>query len=171
MSAASAKPAAALIAEGSAHHRAGRLEAAAVCFDAAARQMPHDPRPWRALGLIAQQQGRFADSLEPTRRALSIEPGAADLSNLANALSRLGRAAEALEAAQAAAALEPRLAAAQANCGVALRALGRCGEAVERFRTAARLDSANPEAHANLGVALTEYGATQEAEAALERRR
>ena len=169
MSAPRAKPAAALIAEGGAHHRAGRLDAAAACFEAATRSAPHDPAPWRALGLIAQQQGRFADSLEPTRRALALHRGAADLSNLANALAQLGRHAEALEAAQAAAALDPKLAAAQGNLGVALRALGRRGEAAERFRAAAKLDPANPEAHANLGVTLTELGAAQEAEAALER--
>ncbi len=159
---------AALIAEGFAHHRAGRLDDAVARFQAAAQATPQSAQAWRMLGLIAQQQGRFADSLEPTRRALALERTASDLSNLANALSRLGRSEEALASAEAAAALDPGLAAAQSNLGVALRALGRRTEAVERFRAAATLEPDNAEAHANLGVILTELGALQEAQAALE---
>ena len=162
------KPTAALLAEGLAHQRAGRLDAAAASFAAAARQSPDDPQAWRNLGVVAQQQGRYADSLEPTRRALALERRPADLSNLANALNSLGRPGEALEAAGEAIALDPRFAAAQANAGVALRALGRRAEAAERFRAAAGLEPANAEAHANLGVTLTELGAVQEAEVALE---
>ena len=157
-----------LIAQGLAHHRAGRLEKAAASFQAATRRDPHAAQPWRMLGLIAQQQGRFDDSLEPTRRALALERSASDLSNLANALTRLGRAEDALAAAQEAAELDPTLAAAQANLGVALRALGRREAAVEPFRRAAELEPRNAEAHANLGVTLTELGQVQAAEAALE---
>ena len=162
------KPTAALLAEGLAHQRAGRLDAAAESFAAAARQSPDDPQTWRNLGVVAQQQGRFADSLEPTRRAMALQRRPADLSNLANALNSLGRPGEALDAAEEAIALDPRFAAAQANAGVALRALGHRAEAALRFRAAARLEPANAEAHANLGVTLTELGAVQEAEAAIE---
>ena len=168
MAAPTAQPPMALIAQGLAHHRAGRLDAARASFAAAADAAPREPQAWRMLGLIAQQQGRFADSLEPTRRALALERIAPDLANLANALSRLERDEEARDAAEEACALNPELAAAQSNLGVALRALGRREEAAERFRTAARLQPRNAEAHANLGVTLTELGAVQEAEAALE---
>lgn len=162
------KPTAALLAEGLAHQRAGRLDEAARAFAAAARQSPDAPQAWRNLGVVAQQQGRFADSLEPTRRALALERRPADLSNLANAFNSLGRAAEALDVAEEALALDPALPAAQANAGVALRALGRLAEAADRFRAAVRLEPNNAEARANLGVTLTELGAVQEAEAALE---
>ena len=157
-----------LIAKGMARHRAGRLDEAVAAFQAAARQSPGEAQAWRMLGLVAQQQGRFADSLEPTRRALALERTASDLSNLANALSRLGRAEEALAAAEAATALDPGLAAGQSNLGVALRSLGRRAEAARCFRTASQLEPRNAEAHANLGVTLTELGEVQAAEAALE---
>ena len=160
--------AAELIAEGLAHHRANRLEKAAASFQAATQYDPRAAQAWRMLGLVAQQQGRFADSLEPTRRALALERSASDLSNLANALTRLGRMEEALTAAQEAADLDPGLAAAQSNLGVALRALGRREAAAEHFRRAVQLEPRNAEAHANLGVTLTELGQVQAAEAALE---
>ena len=168
MAARDAKPLAHL-AEAMAHQSAGRLDAAAAAFAAAARLTPDEAAAWRGLGQVAQQQGRYADSLEPTRRALALERTAADLSNLAHALTRLGRDEEALAAAQEAAVLDPALAAAQSNLGVALRALGRREEAAERFRATARLEPRNAEAHANLGVTLTELGLPQPAEAALER--
>ena len=110
-----AAPPVALIAEGLAHHRAGRLDLAAARFQAALRLDPQAVQAWRMLGLIAQQQGRFADSLEPTRRALALQRTASDLSNLANALSRLGRSDEARDAPPPAAALAPKLAAAPSN--------------------------------------------------------
>ena len=157
-----------LIAQGLAHHRADRLDEAAASFQAAARRDPRAAQAWRMLGLIAQQQGRFAESLEPTRRALALERAASDLSNLANALTRLGRTEEAAAAAREAVELDPGLAAAQANLGVALRALGRREAAAEHFRRAAQLEPRNAEAHANLGVVLTELGQVQAAEAALE---
>ena len=163
------KPTVAHLAEALAHQRAGRLDPAASAFAAAARQDPRVVQAWRGLGLVAQQQGRFADSLEPTRRALALERTASDLSNLAHALSRLGRHEEALAAAEEAVARDPAFAPAQSNLGVALRALARRDEAAARFREAARLDPRNAEAHANLGVTLTELGRAQEAEAALER--
>ena len=159
---------AALIAQGLAQHRAGRLDDAVASFRSATRRSPRAAQAWRMLGLIAQQQGRFADSLEPTRRALAIERTAADLSNLANAFSRLDRAEEALAVAQEAGVLDPNLAAARANQGVALRALGRREEAAACFRQAVQLEPRNAEAHANLGVTLTEIGQVQAAEAALE---
>ena len=163
------KPTVAHLAEALAHHRAGRLDAAAEAFAAAARQTPLAAQAWSGLGLVAQQQGRFADSLEPTQRALALERTAADLSNLAHALSRLGRHEEARGAAEEAASLDPRHGPAQSNLGVALRALGRREAAAERFRQAARLQPDSPEAHANLGVVLIELGAAQEAEVALDR--
>ncbi len=159
---------AALIAQGLAQHRAGRLDEAAASFRSAVKRTPRCAQAWRMLGLIAQQQGRYADSLEPTRRSLAIERTASDLSNLANALSRLSQPEEALAAAEEASALDPALAAAHANQGVALRALGRREAAAERFRHAAELEPRNAEAHANLGVTLTELGQPQAAEAALE---
>ncbi len=158
----------ALLAQGLADHRAGRLDDASANFQAAVRQAPETAQAWRMLGLVAQQQGRFADSLEPTRRALTLECNAHDLSNLAHALNRLGRFEEARAAAEAAIEQAPTLAAAQANLGVALRAVGLRSDAVERFRSAVRLEPHNAEAHANLGVILTELGAAQEAQAALE---
>ncbi|WP_174301019.1 tetratricopeptide repeat protein [Caulobacter sp. S45] len=160
--------AAELIVDGLAHHRAHRLEEAATRFQAATDRDPRAAQAWRMLGLISQQQGRFADSLEPTRRALALERSASDLSNLANALTCLGRVEEALAAATEAADLDPALPAAQANLGVALRALGHREAAVDRFRRAAELEPRSAEAHANLGVALTELGHLQAAEAALE---
>ncbi len=159
---------AALIAQGLAQHRAGRLDEAVASFRSAVKRDPRSAQAWRMLGLIAQQQGRYADSLEPTRQALALERTASDLSNLANALTRLDRPDEALAAAEQACALDPHLAAAHANQGVALRALGRREAAAERFRRAAGLEPRNAEAHANLGVTLTELGQVQEAEAALE---
>ncbi len=157
-----------LIVQGLAHHSANRLDEAEARFRSAAQGDPRTAQAWRMLGLIAQQQGRFADSLDPTRRTIALERTASDLSNLANALTRLGRAEEALTAAREAVELDPSLAAAQANLGVALRALDQREAAVDAFRKAATLEPRSAEAHANLGVTLTELGHVQAAEAALE---
>ena len=159
----------ALIAEAGAAHAAGRLEDARTLFGEAAAQAPTLALPWRMLGLIAQQQGRFADALEPTLKALTIEPTmAADHANLANALNILGDAEAAAAAAREAVRLAPSFAAGHTNLGVALRALGRLDEAVESFRAAVRLLPGSAEVQANLGVALTETGAAQAGETAMD---
>jgi tetratricopeptide (TPR) repeat protein len=160
---------AALIAQGAAAHAAGRLDEARALFAEAAAQAPRLAQPWRMLGLIAQQQGRFGDALEPTRRALAIEPSvAADHANLANALNVLGEAEAAAEAAREAVRLAPDFAAGHTNLGVAVRALGRLDAAVDSFRVAARLLPNSADVQANLGVALTETGAAQAGEAAMD---
>jgi tetratricopeptide (TPR) repeat protein len=145
------------------------LAAAIACLFLALR----DPgvRADPALNLVAvggalQDEGRPAEALAFTERAIEIDPTVAGAhQNRALALRSLGRGDEALGSAKEATRLDPDLAPAWMTLGTLLAEAGRVSEAVPAFRRAAELEPENPGALVNLAQALA---ATGDLEGAIE---
>ncbi len=148
-------------------HRAGDLQTAAAAYQAILAADPLNADALHLLGVIHQQRGEFAASVDLIRRALAIKRDAAFASNLANAYLAQRRFAEAVEACRLALSLNAAFGMAHANLGVALHGLERRAEAADALRIAIAVDPARPEPQASLGVVLLEMGRRDEAIAVL----
>ena len=83
----------ALLAEGVAHSRAGRFEAAMGCFDRSAGLLPSNTAPLVNRAWVLKRLRRYDEALDNYRQAIALQPGNAELHwNLA--LLLLGRFAE-----------------------------------------------------------------------------
>ena len=148
-----AKPAnvAAVIREGLAHHRAGRLREAEAAYMGALWERPNRPDALQLLGVIAHQVVRNDVAVDLIRRAIAEKPGVAEFhNNLGAALNALGRAGEAAEACRRAVELKPKYPEAHFNLGAALKAGGAFDDALAAFRRAIRHRSGYREALANI---------------------
>jgi hypothetical protein len=82
---------------------AGRLEAASIAYEAAAKRWPDDPMPNLGLGNVHYRQRLLAAAEVDFRRVLALDPGHAIAgNNLAQTLLELGRPDEALREIEAA---------------------------------------------------------------------
>ena len=110
---------------GLAHHRAGRMEEAAACYDACLADEPDHPR---LLGLLGQAQiacGKFADGLRHLGRAHALMPDHDEtLLAFANATARGGDYPAALGLYRALLSRSPQSLAGAQNMIAVLRALG-----------------------------------------------
>lgn len=142
-------------AEAIAHHRAGRLDAAAVAYDDVLRRAPSSAPAWSMKGVLALQQGRPADAVPLLERALELDATQPGFHlNLGNALRALARHDEAIAAYRRALALDERMAPAHNNLGNALRDRGSLPEAAEAYQRALALDPGFFAAAANLAQVL-----------------
>ncbi|HKI97746.1 MAG TPA: tetratricopeptide repeat protein, partial [bacterium] len=169
----------ALLEQGYAHHRAGRLPEAEGCYAAVLARAPEHPEALHHLGLVRHQQGRAAEALELVRRAIALDPSKPRYRlNLAALLAAQGQAREAALAralgwlqagqpARAEAVLRPMLgteaeaagppaATLHVVLGDALAAQGRADDAKSAYRRAAELAPDTPEPW--LGLALLARG-------------
>ncbi len=158
-----------------AHHRAGRLEDAAACYEAALAAeetlLPElRSRGFAGLAALRLAQGRAGGRLEDARRAgeaaLEADPGSAEAFNvLGVVLMELGQPDKAVE--HLARALDlasgPGLAGIHNNLGAALLDLGRHQEAADHISRALEIDPAMAEAENNLGRVLLIIGRYKEA--------
>lgn len=160
-------PSSALLASAVAHHRAGRLDAAAALYEQVLGQDPRQPDALHLLGQIALHQRDTARAESLFRQALAVLPQVAPL-HLQHglALRALRRPDEALVAFRRAVELDPALAEAYHQAGNVLKSLARFSEALVALRQAARLLPVSPAIWLNLGVAALETGANDEAIAA-----
>jgi tetratricopeptide (TPR) repeat protein len=154
---------------GEALRRAGMLDEAAACFEAALRPAPGVSEARYHLGLTRQDQGRAVEAEALLRETLRRDP-AADYARLA--LARLLRNRKDEAAAQQSRALARRVLAAAPADGEALYLLGLetlddgVPESGERWwRRAAALGPPNADVCCNLGHARHAQGRLQEAEA------
>ena len=161
---------AAIIEEGIAHHRAGRLTDAEAAYQRVISAHPDEPDALHLLGVIAYQTRDYDIAADLVGKAIAVRPGAAIFHNdLGLTLKALGN----LEGAQAAygkaLALNPDYAEAHNNLGIVLKVQGKPDEAIAAHHRALALKPGYVSAHSNLGTALREQGRLEEAEAAYRR--
>ena len=115
----------------------------------AEKELPRDPRPWRAMGILQVDAKRVDEAIASFQRAVAIDDGdAATWNNLGFTLLAAKRPAEACDALAKAVTLDGANPRYRTNLGFALAAIGRETEALAAFRGAA------PEASAQSNLAL-----------------
>lgn len=152
-------PARRFVADGLAHHRAGRLGEAERLYRQALVLAPNDADALHLLGVVLLQGGQVAEAVERLATAVKRAPAKADfLSHLGMAYKAAGRPADAVKVLRRAVRADAGYAEAHYNLGNALRDLGRREEAEASYRRALDLTPANAEIHNNLGSLLWEQG-------------
>jgi protein O-GlcNAc transferase len=155
---------AALLNEALAHHREGRLDAAAALYRRILDAAPDNADALHLLGVTHLQAGRAAEAEPLIARATALSPShAIAFQNLGVAREALGLTAEAIAAYRRAVALDPAGAQPRFNLANALSASGRYDEAVAAYRDAIERAPGFAAAHFNLGNALARLGRTMEA--------
>ncbi len=153
-----------LFAEALAHHRAGRLDAAAALYRAILAQVPNHADCLNLLGVVLHQKGENTQAVELIQCAIQIKPKwPAYHVNLAAAFRGLGRHEEAIPHCRLALQLQPDLAEAHLALGQSLQALKQWAQAEPQFRWLRDHrpgDSRGPQTLANC---LREQGRTDEA--------
>lgn len=152
------------LAEGLAHHQAGRLDEAQFAYRSLLELDAQSVDALHLLGVVALQKGEVDAAIDFIARAVALRPDVPEIqNNLGNALRTAGRDAEALARFERALALRPGFFEALNNQGSALRALGRSAEAkaVLNAALAARPNSAD--VVMNIGNVLKDEGQFNEA--------
>lgn len=141
-----------------------QLREADALFSSICQAAPTDVESWVMRGLIHRKLGRFQDTENYCRRALTFKPDYAWGHHvLGSAQQCQGRTNEALASYRKAISLQPDLTEAHYFLANALRETGAVTDAVKSYRQAIRLQPDFVEALCNLGAALTALGETQEA--------
>jgi predicted TPR repeat methyltransferase len=149
-----------------AHHRAGRLDAAAAGYRAVLAQAPQHAGALNYLGMVALQAGRPDQAIESLQAAIAAQPDLAEAhNNLGLALQRSGRVVDGLIAFERAVALKPMLADAQFNLASAARAAGNPDRAEQAYRAALQHDPRLASAYVELGAMLQAQGRLADAAA------
>jgi len=150
-------------------HRAGRLAQAAGLYRAILDRDPTHFGAAHMLGALFLQQGNAAGAERQLRRALQLDPYAAEaLNHLGMALRSLDRLDEAVDAYDRAIALRPAYAEALGNRGNALRLAGETEAALESYNRAIQLKPGYADAYYNRGALLEEMDRPDDATAAYE---
>ncbi len=145
-------------------HRAGELILAARLYQTILSRDPEQVDALYLLGVLRQQQGQFAETVELYGKAVALRPGEASFhSNLSEAYRALGQFEQAVGCCRAALTLRRDYPEAHNNLGLALHALGQFAEAAEHFQTALALRPNYAQAHANLGITLRSLGEVEPA--------
>jgi hypothetical protein len=141
------------------HHQAGRLPEAATLYGSILARAPGHAGALHLSGVIAHQQGRFAEAIAEIGRAIQIDGRqAAFHSNLGEAYRALGDLDAAVACYNRAIALDPRLADAHSNLGLARCAQGDPADAVRHYERAIEIRPGFVHAHYNLAYALLLVG-------------
>jgi lipoprotein NlpI len=150
--------------EARAHHRAGRLSAAALIYDAILRIDPAQPDALHLLGLVELQSGRAQTARALIAKSVLLRPDYAPARNhLGNAVLALGDRAAALACYTDAIGLDPKYADAYFNRGNTLLDAQQHDAAIADYGRAIELDPQMAPAHLNLGIALAVLGRCEEA--------
>ena len=90
-------------------HAAGRLDEAQAVYRQVLSLDPEQAGAWNLLGVVAHQQGRYAEALDFTGRAIRLRPDVADFyANHATALRSTAQEDRAADALNKALAMDPR---------------------------------------------------------------
>ena len=149
-----------------AHHRAGRLDAAAALYQAVLADDPLEADALQLMGVVLHAKGDLLGAERLVRQALRLRDTPRINANLALVLGAQGRHEEAVEACVRALAAQPNYPEALNTMGAALEQLGRWQEAEAAFRRAIAARPAFAEAWSNLGLVLRLLRRPYEAEAA-----
>jgi protein O-GlcNAc transferase len=161
---------AAIVEEGLAHHRAGRLERASALYRQALTAKPNDPDALYLFGVLRLQEGDPAEAVEWIGKAIPLRPNQAEMHcNLAVALASLGRFAEAVAAYGQAIAMRPDYVDAFNNRGNALCELNRHWDALGDYDRALAIRFDDADALNNRGNALSALDRDVEALASYDR--
>lgn len=148
-----------LLLEAVAHHRAGRLGAAAQRYRRVLELSPRQADALHLLGVAAHQQGDHGQAQDLITRAIAVNGGDPTYhNNLGTVLLALARPGEAAESFARALALNPHYAEAHNNLGNACQQQGDLDGALAGYRRALRIQPGYAEAHFNLGRALHGVG-------------
>ena len=146
-------------------HGQGRIREALVEAEAFARADPRSAVAANMIGVLSLNLGDREAAVEAFRRALSLDPGFAEVeANLGTLLTEMGRPREALPHLERALAARPGAGGILSSLANAQTALGARAEAVALYRRAIAADPAFPHAYSNLGALLTQLGQFDEAE-------
>ena len=141
------------------HQKTGRLTEAKNIYQNILENEPNQPVALYRLGLIFQQIGEKATSVELFTRALLSNPNHAETHNgLGIVLLELGKQNQAVTSFQKALDINPNYAMAHSNLGAALKGLGRLDDAVVSYQKAIAIKPEYAGAHYNLGNALRRLG-------------
>ena len=134
----------------------GEVQQAAGFYTEAVRKDPTRADAWARLAVLADKEGKFAESEEAHRRALDLQPNDADLHcNRGYSLYLQERWDEAEAALRRAVGLKPDHRRAHNNLGLVMARTGRAAEALVCFRNAG---CSSTDAHTNLAYGLTLSG-------------
>ena len=153
-----------LLREGLAHHRAGRLDAAAGIYRRILGAAPHHPDALHHLGLVLHQQGDSAGAVGMLEKAAVPLGGNPDFrANFGLALKDAGRWTRAREEFDRALAMDSGHGLALFNLGLLLDAEGDGAGAAALFARLVALEPQSAEARYLLARALAAAGRTDEA--------
>jgi tetratricopeptide (TPR) repeat protein len=151
-------------------HGEQRLEEAEKAYRYVVQHAAADAGGLSGLGVLLLQLGRLQEAEDWLRRALAIDPDAAEIrNNLCMALAARNRLDEAIAEYASAVEIDPNHVAARNNLGAALHARGRAAQALPHFEAAVGLAPNLAEPHNNLGNALAALGRPAQALAGYER--
>lgn len=152
------------------HHRAGRLDEAALLYRRILKKRPNHFDILHLLAQVALQGGDAAEAAAFAGRAAAAAPHRSEPHALrGQAFLRLGRPDEAAANFREAVGRDSASAAAHNGLGTALRRLGKLAEAAASYERAVALEPAFGAAWYNLGQAHRATGDLARAEAALRR--
>lgn len=139
------------LAAGFAHHSAGRLHEAAICYKNVLAKDPGNAEALHLFGVLSLQQGNASAAVDLIGKAVARDDRADWHNNFGEALRAVGRYEDASESYNRAIALDPSNADAYSNLGAALEALGRLADAEQGYARAIAIDAGHAEARTNLG--------------------
>lgn len=155
---------AAELAQGTEHHRAGRLDLAARCYKQVLLHDPGNADALHLMGVLAQAGGEYRVAAELSVQAINAAPEwFAPYVGLGNAAQALGDLDTAEQAFRAAIRLNDQVAEAWCNLANLLNQGGRHDEALQAAARSVSLDASLAEGHNNFGNALMGLGSPDEA--------
>ena len=160
----------ALIDEGNAFEKQGRIPEAMARYEAAVQVDPKCARAHLNRGNILLAGAQFDAAGSAYQLAITCDPNyAAAHFNLGNLNYRAGQLELALRNYQAAIGIRPDFADAFVAMGNALDNLGRAAEAIENYERALFINPGYAEVHYNLGLLATKQGQNSQAASSLRR--
>ena len=153
-----------LLKKGVKHHQAGRRGAAEACYRRSLKADPRCPQTLHLMGLLAQQAGKYQESIRWIGEALALNPDDPDtLNSLADSYIGQGQIQPASQCLQRLAELLPQSAEAHHRLGKTQERLGDWEAAMASYRRALALQPDSPDLHGSLGRLQYKQGAYGEA--------
>lgn len=159
-----------LFAEAIAHHRAGRLSQAEICYQKILTQDPTHADALHLLGVVSYQQARYDRALDCITRAIQRDATKPlYFYNQGLVHQKLNQLHEAERSYRQALSLKGDYVEALGNLGNVLREKGELDEACAAYEQVLTIKPDHPEGYNNLGVVLKEQGKRDEARDAYQR--
>jgi len=159
-----------LLERGLKHHRAGRMALAEACYQTMLEIDPRCARALHLLGLVAQQAGRYEESIQLMSEALALAPDdPRTLNDLGGSYLIGGEIESAMSCYQRLVDLRPDSGRANYCLGVAQELLKRLEASKQSFQRAVALEPGSAEFHCALARAVYKSGDPQAAAEGFQR--